>query len=61
VADMIFAYIKRSPATRVNAPGRNVDANTTCRDAGQARVEIRREHAAGRALIRLGMDINSGT
>jgi hypothetical protein len=25
-ADMVFVYIRRSPATRVNAPGRNEDA-----------------------------------
>jgi hypothetical protein len=25
-ADMVFAYIRRSPATRVVAPGRNEDA-----------------------------------
>jgi hypothetical protein len=26
VADMVFAYIRRSPATRIVAPRRNVDA-----------------------------------
>jgi hypothetical protein len=25
-ADMVFVYIRRSPAIRVNAPGRNEDA-----------------------------------